>query len=59
MNAISIKHKYHAITAKLFKKVDLNNNINTLSALRDTLLPQLLSGELRVGQAEKVVEGVS
>jgi type I restriction enzyme S subunit len=28
----------------------------TLAALRDTLLPKLLSGEIRVGQAEKVVE---
>ncbi len=28
----------------------------TLSALRDTLLPKLLSGELRVKQAEKLVE---
>ena len=27
-----------------------------LTALRDTLLPKLLSGELRVGDAEKVVE---
>jgi type I restriction enzyme S subunit len=26
----------------------------TLSALRDTLLPKLLSGELRVKQAEKL-----
>jgi len=29
----------------------------TLAALRDTLLPKLLSGELRVKQAEKLVEG--
>ena len=30
----------------------------TLAALRDTLLPKLLSGELRVNDAEKSVEGV-
>jgi len=31
---------------------------NSLTALRDTLLPKLLSGELRVNDAEKFVEGV-
>lgn len=31
----------------------------TLGSLRDTLLPQLLSGELRVGQTEKIIEEVS
>ena len=30
---------------------------NTLSPLRDTLLPKLLSGELRVPDAEKFIEG--
>ena len=30
----------------------------TLTALRDMLLPKLLSGEIRVGQAEKTVEEV-
>ncbi len=30
----------------------------TLADLRDTLLPKLLSGEIRVGQAEKQVEKV-
>ncbi len=29
----------------------------TLAALRDALLPKLLSGEVRVGEAEEVVEG--
>ena len=31
----------------------------TLAALRDTLLPKLLSGEIRVADAEKIVEGVA
>ena len=31
----------------------------TLAALRDTLLPKLLSGEIRVGEAAKIVEGVA
>lgn len=37
---------------KLISNIDQNH---TLAALRDSLLPQLLSGEIRVGQAEKVV----
>lgn len=31
----------------------------TLAALRDTLLPKLLSGELRVKQAEKLAEAIA
>ncbi len=31
----------------------------TLAALRDTLLPRLLSGELRVAAAERTIEGAS
>ena len=31
----------------------------TLAALRDALLPKLLSGEIRVADAEKIVEGVA
>jgi type I restriction enzyme S subunit len=34
------------------------NNSQTLANLRDTLLPKLLSGELRVPEAEKQVEEV-
>jgi len=30
----------------------------TLAALRDTLLPKLISGELRVKDAERFIEGV-
>jgi type I restriction enzyme S subunit len=31
----------------------------TLAALRDTLLPKLISGELRVPDVEKILEGVN
>ncbi len=31
---------------------------STLATLRDTLLPKLISGELRVKQAEKQIEAV-
>ena len=44
---------------------DFNNSIEnnnqqtqTLSTLRDTLLPKLISGELRVGEGEEVVGNV-
>ena len=34
----------------LIKKIELNNNqINSLTQLRDTLLPKLMSGEIKVG----------
>jgi type I restriction enzyme, S subunit len=32
---------------------------STLAALRDTLLPKLISGELRLQEAERVVESVA
>ena len=37
----------------------INNNLesHTLASIRDTLLPKLLSGEIRVKDAEKFVEG--
>lgn len=45
------------IIQPLYERMHRNERqIITLASLRDTLLPQLLSGELRVGQAEKMVE---
>ncbi len=39
-----------------FKKViDLKRSIRTITKLRDTLLPKLISGELRVPEAEKLI----
>jgi type I restriction enzyme S subunit len=40
------------------KKNANNGNIKTLSKLRDTLLPKLLSGELHIKATEKLVEEV-
>ncbi|MEA2015035.1 MAG: restriction endonuclease subunit S [Thermodesulfobacteriota bacterium] len=41
----------------LFQKIDANDNESlALATLRDTLLPKLISGELRVPDAEKFVE---
>ena len=42
------------------KKIDINNfEIRSLTKLRDTLLPKLLSGELRIPDAEKLINEVS
>lgn len=41
-----------AIRARVWNNVDANR---TVRALRDALLPKLLSGELRVPEAERVV----
>jgi type I restriction enzyme S subunit len=36
--------------------VAMTHENRTLAALRDTLLPKLISGELRVGDAERLAE---
>ncbi|MEU0762203.1 restriction endonuclease subunit S [Streptomyces microflavus] len=49
--------EWHTIASPLLARVahSLLENL-TLAALRDTLLPQLMSGRLRVKDAEKIVE---
>ena len=56
----------NALVLDLFQRVtsgflsqarENRREINTLSHLRDALLPKLISGELRVPDAEKLVEG--
>lgn len=43
--------KYRRTVKCLYKKLELNNsNIETLKRTRDTLLPKLMSGALRVKQ---------
>jgi type I restriction enzyme, S subunit len=53
----------HAFTVQISSKVErLLGSIHenrTLATLRDTLLPKLISGELRVKAAEKIVEAVA
>ncbi len=44
------------LVAQLFT---LKHESRTLAALRDTLLPRLISGELRVGDAQRLVAGVA
>ena len=43
----------------IFSKIELNEaNSKILAELRDTLLPKLMSGEIRVADAEREVEAV-
>lgn len=54
---IELMVRYHEVTEPLFQTILLNEEQNfTLTAIRDTLLPKLLSGEIRVKEAEKIVE---
>ena len=44
----SLKH-FHKVVQPMYKKLLINSrNINTLQKTRDTLLPKLVSGKLRV-----------
>ena len=50
---------FESLASPMTKQTDKNHaESQTLANLRDTLLPKLLSGELRVPEAEKQVEGV-
>jgi len=49
-----IRLRFNALTAPLFERILANlEQSRTLATLRDSLLPKLLSGEVRVTQAEK------
>lgn len=51
--------RFEACIKPFFDKILANNIQNVdLTKLRDTLLPKLLSGELRIPDAEKMVEGL-
>ena len=53
-NLLKIHAKY---SQDLFKKRKLNlSKNNFLSKLRDALLPKLISGELKIPDAEKMLE---
>ena len=55
-----ILNAYARTVAPLIKKIELNGTESrTLAALRDTLLPRLLSGELRVKDAGHRVEAAA
>ena len=49
---------FHQLVEPLFEKLLANDEESrALTALRDTLLPKLISGELRVGEAEQFLTG--
>jgi type I restriction enzyme S subunit len=55
----SILEAHERIARPLFERILHNRSlIDNLSELRDTLLPRLISGKLRVPEAEKLVEAV-
>lgn len=49
--------EYNSYCAALFKKLKHNNiQIHTLTQLRDTLLPKLMIGEIRIKDSERLIE---
>ena len=54
-----ICHAFESFCSPLLAKGDvLNSEVQLLTSLRDALLPRLISGELRVPDAEKMLEDV-
>jgi type I restriction enzyme S subunit len=52
-----IQERFDELVGPLFERIVLNERQSrTLAALRDTLLPKLISGEIRVPEAEELVE---
>lgn len=52
-----IRKAFNRQTDTITKRlISCTRNMKELSAIRDTILPQLLSGEIRVPEAEKLVE---
>ncbi|TWG94591.1 type I restriction enzyme S subunit [Luteimonas sp. J16] len=51
---------FNAMVAPLFERIHANiGTARTLAALRDTLLPRLISGKLRLPEAEAAIEAVA
>ncbi|PJC85597.1 restriction endonuclease subunit S [Vibrio sp. HA2012] len=54
---VELANQFDALIAPLLQKIEANVRQNIeLSALRDTLLPKLLSGEIELGETEEMVE---
>ena len=47
------------VNSNFLKIIENSRENNSLSELRDTLLPKLLSGELRIPDAEKLIENIA
>jgi type I restriction enzyme S subunit len=49
--------KFHEFAAPIYERVLIaSEEMETLGEVRDTLLPKLISGELRIPDAENLVE---
>jgi type I restriction enzyme S subunit len=57
--SVIVLAEFEAVAKPLAQRTEANDAENrTLSAIRDLLLPKLMSGEVRIKDAEKVVEAV-
>ena len=55
--AEGLQRKFESVAERLFQRILSNvEELRTLAALRDLLLPKLMSGEIRVRDAERQVE---
>ena len=55
-----VMRQFELTVAPLFLKVLTNvEEARTLAALRDLLLPKLMSGEIRIREAEKAIEAAA
>lgn len=55
----SLTQKLDGLTTPYFNKILANSlQKDSLAKLRDTLLPKLLSGELRIADAEKLIKDI-
>ncbi|MGJ3234194.1 restriction endonuclease subunit S [Marivirga sp.] len=58
-NIESIISAFHKIASSQDEKIELNSReLLSLSKIRDTLLPKLISGELKVPEVEEIVEDI-
>ena len=56
---IELIREFHKVVSNIFERILINDQeIETLSEIRDTLLPKLILGELRIPDAEKLLEEV-
>jgi type I restriction enzyme S subunit len=54
-NAAEIVSEFEKLLRPFFERIARNrNSSHTLAALRDTLLPKLISGEIRIKDAERI-----
>lgn len=56
----TVVHGFESYVRPAFERVlSITKENQTLATLRDTLLPRLMSGELRVGAAKELIEEVA